>query len=95
MTPVTKEVKLKTSQKYYDGIGTRISMGDQPWTEPKVPTLYTALSTGDAAFDPATYGPGVDPHIISNGDIVQVIFENPQQHPHPMHLHGMPRPIRR
>lgn len=88
MKPVTREIKLKTNQKYYDGIGSRISMGGQPWTEPKVPTLYTALSTGEAAFEHTTYGPGVDPHIINQDDIVQVIFENPQEHPHPMHLHG-------
>lgn len=88
LKPVNNEIKLKTSQKYYEGVGSRIGTGEQPWTEPKVPTLYTVLSTGEAAFEPSTYGPGVDPHILKHNDIVQVIFENPQEHPHPMHLHG-------
>lgn len=43
---VTKEVKFVTNQTYYEGIGTRIGMGAQPWVAPKVPSLYTALSTG-------------------------------------------------
>ncbi|KAF2787450.1 multicopper oxidase [Melanomma pulvis-pyrius CBS 109.77] len=88
LTPVDQEIRLSTNQTYYEGIGTRIGLGYSPWTEPKVPSFYTALSTGDAASDAATYGPGVDPWVLRSNNIVQIYMENPQQWPHPMHLHG-------
>jgi len=84
---VTKQVTFRTNQSYYEGIGTRISVGAQPWVSPKVPSLYTALSTGRNALFPSTYGPGVAPQILKNNDIVQIYMENPQPWPHPMHLH--------
>jgi iron transport multicopper oxidase len=84
---VTKQVTFRTNQTYYEGIGTRISVGDQPWVAPKVPSLYTALSTGRNALSLSTYGPGVVPQILKSGDVVQIYMENPQPWPHPMHLH--------
>lgn len=85
---VDRTIALKTNQTYYEGIGTRIGLGTLPWVEPKVPSLYTALSTGDAALDANTYGVGVDPWVIRSNEIVQIYMENPQVWPHPMHLHG-------
>jgi iron transport multicopper oxidase len=87
-SPVTRNISFKVNQTYYDGIGTRIALGSQPWTEPKVPSLYTTFSTGDAAFNETTYGPGVDPWVLKHNDIVQIYMENPSPQPHPMHLHG-------
>jgi iron transport multicopper oxidase len=86
--PVNRRITLRTNQSYYDGLGTRIGTGGQPWAEPKVPTLYTALSTGDAAFHPATYGWGVDPHVLRWDEVVEIYMENSQERPHPMHIHG-------
>jgi iron transport multicopper oxidase len=86
--PVDKYITFKTNQTYYDGLGSRIGTGEQPWAEPKVPTLFTALTTGDAAMDPATYGWGVDPHVLKSNEVVQIYMENPQEWPHPMHIHG-------
>lgn len=86
--PVDQEIILRTNQTYYEGIGTRIGLGYDPWTEPKVPSFYTAMSTGDAASNATTYGPGVDPWVLKSNNIIQIYMENPQPWPHPMHLHG-------
>ncbi|OCK79663.1 multicopper oxidase [Lepidopterella palustris CBS 459.81] len=88
LNPVGQSIDLYVNQTYYPGIGSRISLGSQPWVEPKVPSLYTALSTGESASDPAVYGPGVSPYVLSSGSIVQVVLTNPEAHPHPMHMHG-------
>ncbi|KAF2123245.1 multicopper oxidase-domain-containing protein [Lophiotrema nucula] len=88
LTNPTNKIDLKSNQTYYQGIGTRIKIGQEPWVEPKVPSLYTALSTGSAALNASTYGVGVDPWILKSNEIVQVYMENPQAFPHPMHLHG-------
>ncbi|PVH95647.1 Ferroxidase [Periconia macrospinosa] len=85
---VTKRINWSTKQVYYEGIGTRIAVGEQPWTEPKVPSLLTALSTGKSALEPSTYGKGVAPEITRLNDIVEIYMENSQPWPHPMHLHG-------
>ncbi|KAF2713502.1 multicopper oxidase [Pleomassaria siparia CBS 279.74] len=85
---VQNEIRLRTNQTYYEDIGTRIGIGYEPWVEPKIPTLYTALSTGQHADDPSTYGVGVDPWVLNSNEVVQIYMENPQPWPHPMHLHG-------
>jgi iron transport multicopper oxidase len=87
LSPVDNKIELATNQTYFNGIGTRIGVGGQPWVPPKVPSLYTALSTGNAALDPATYGPGVNPWILKSGQVVQIHYQNTHPYPHPMHLH--------
>jgi iron transport multicopper oxidase len=86
LSPVDNKIDLITNQTYFDGIGTRTPLNAQPWVPPKVPTLYTALTTG--SMDPATYGPGVNPWVVKSGQVVQIYMQNPHQYPHPMHLHG-------
>lgn len=85
--PVDVRINVRTNKVYYPGIGSRIGLGRQPWIQPKVPSLLTALTTGKNALDPATYGPGVDPHVVRHKDIVDIYMENPEEFPHPMHLH--------
>jgi iron transport multicopper oxidase len=84
---VNRRINFRTNQVYYEGIGTRTSIGIQPYTEPKVPSLQTAFTTGELALDWTTYGPGVSPYVVRHNDIVEIYMENPQIWPHPMHLH--------
>lgn len=85
--PATKKIDLFTNQTYFPGIGTRTGLGPHPWVPGKVPALYTALTTGAAASDPATYGPGANPWVVKSGDVVQIYLQNNHGFPHPMHLH--------
>jgi iron transport multicopper oxidase len=87
LSPVDNKIELATNQTYFANIGTRIGMGPQPWVPAKVPSLYTALTTGSNALDPATYGVGVDPHVVKSGQVVQIHYQNTHPYPHPMHLH--------
>ena len=59
LAPVAQTIYLTVNQSYYPGIGTRIALGEQPWVEPKVPSLLTALSTGPNASQASTYGGGL------------------------------------
>jgi iron transport multicopper oxidase len=88
LTGVTKKVEFQTNQTFYPGIGTRIAVGNQPFVEPKVPSLFTAFTTGQNALNESTYGPGTVPQIYHANDVVQIYMTNPQPWPHPMHLHG-------
>ncbi|CAI6299461.1 unnamed protein product [Periconia digitata] len=88
LTNPTNKVHFVANQTYFPGIGTRIAIGDEPFVTPKVPALFTALTTGEAAFQASTYGPGAVPQFLKKGEVVQIYMENPQPYPHPMHLHG-------
>jgi iron transport multicopper oxidase len=58
-----------------------------PYVFPKVPTLYTVVTTGEHNTNPAVYG-GVNPFIVSHGDIVDIVVNNHDFVAHPFHLHG-------
>ncbi|KAG7284906.1 hypothetical protein NEMBOFW57_009521 [Staphylotrichum longicolle] len=57
------------------------------YIEQKVPTLYSAATTGEFNTNPIIYGQ-VNPLIISHGDIVQIVVNNIDAATHPFHLHG-------
>lgn len=58
------------------------------YVAPKVPSLYTALSAGDDAVDPAVYGTYAHPFVLKNDEIVQLVVNNLDSGRHPFHLHG-------
>lgn len=91
--PVDNNIALTTNQTYFPNLGTRIGMSSssdaQPYVPPKVPSLYTALTTSSNAFmDPATYGVGANPWVLKSGQVVQINYYNADAFPHPLHLHG-------
>ncbi|KAH8804527.1 iron transport multicopper oxidase FET3 [Xylogone sp. PMI_703] len=53
----------------------------------KVPSLFTAFSTGSENVNPAIYG-AVNPFVVEKGDIVQIVVNNLNDAIHPFHLHG-------
>ncbi|KAL4886526.1 Cupredoxin [Aspergillus karnatakaensis] len=58
------------------------------YTRPKVPTLYTVLSSGDLATTPTVYGEYTHPFILSKNQVVELILNNGDTGAHPFHLHG-------
>ena len=55
---------------------------------PKVPTLYSVLTSGSAATDPAIYGTDSLAYIVQKNDVVDIILNNADVGKHPFHLHG-------
>ncbi|KAK2589804.1 hypothetical protein QQS21_012520 [Conoideocrella luteorostrata] len=55
---------------------------------PKVPTLYSVLSAGDKADNPAVYGEYTHPFVLKKDEIVQIVVNNLDTGRHPFHLHG-------
>ena len=54
----------------------------------KVPTLYTVMSAGQDADNPAVYGANSNTHIVQPGQIVDIVINNFDDGSHPMHIHG-------
>ena len=58
------------------------------YVRPKVPTLYTALSTGVNANNATVYGTDTHPFVLEKGQVVDIVLNNNDPGKHPFHLHG-------
>ncbi|KAK7210791.1 hypothetical protein V2G26_017969 [Clonostachys chloroleuca] len=58
------------------------------YREPKVPSLYTALTAGELATNPKVYGEYTNSFVLGKDQIVQVVINNHDDGRHPFHLHG-------
>lgn len=86
LNSVTQNIALPVS--YTGAYSRRINLGNGTYITPKVPTLYSALTTGENASNPAVYGFGINPYLISSGETIQIVVTNGDDIEHPMHLHG-------
>lgn len=55
---------------------------------PKVPTLYTALTAGALAANPAVYGVNAHAFVLEPMSVVEIVVNNNDAGKHPFHLHG-------
>lgn len=58
------------------------------YTPPKVPTLYSVLSSGALASNPAIYGSNTNTFVLQYGEVVEIVLNNMDPGLHPFHLHG-------
>lgn len=58
------------------------------YTAPKVPTLYSVLSSGDLATNPTIYGSNTNTFVLLYGEVVEIVLNNMDPGLHPFHLHG-------
>ncbi|KAI9809142.1 MAG: hypothetical protein M1825_002432 [Sarcosagium campestre] len=61
---------------------------DVSYVRPKVPTVYTAMTTGDSATNPAIYGVNTNAFVLKKGEVVEIILNSADPGKHPFHLHG-------
>lgn len=54
----------------------------------KVPSLFTAMSVGAAATNPAVYGVNANAFVLKSGQLIEIVINNYDQGDHPIHLHG-------
>jgi len=64
------------------------AINDITYVEPKVPSLYTALSVGKAATNRDVYGEYANAQVVNHNDIVEVVVNNHDTGRHPIHMHG-------
>ncbi|KAI9893282.1 MAG: hypothetical protein M1814_000411 [Vezdaea aestivalis] len=61
---------------------------DITFVQPKVPTLYTVLTTGETAMNPKVYGANTQAIILKKNEVVEIVLNNDDPGKHPFHLHG-------
>ncbi|KAJ1664026.1 ferroxidase fet3 [Coemansia sp. RSA 1813] len=90
LEPVNTYVKLKaTSAKFSDGV-VRAILDTMPYnaTSLAVPTLFSAMTMGKLATNPAIYSVQAQPHVVNHLDVVEIEIQNPTDIDHSFHLHG-------
>ena len=59
------------------------------YVSPKVPTLYSVLSSGPSlATNPTIYGSHTNAFVLSHNEVVEIVVNNHDPGKHPFHLHG-------
>ncbi|KAK5703725.1 hypothetical protein LTR97_002738 [Elasticomyces elasticus] len=58
------------------------------YTRPVVPTLYSALTTGESAGNVSVYGDYTNSYVVEKDQIVDIVLNNADSGKHPFHLHG-------
>jgi iron transport multicopper oxidase len=58
------------------------------YQSPKVPTLYTVMSSGADAANAAIYGQYSHPFVFERDQVIQIVVNNNDVGKHPFHLHG-------
>ncbi|KAL4736471.1 Cupredoxin [Aspergillus similis] len=58
------------------------------YVSPKVPVLYSALTTGSAASNATVYGTDTHAYVLEKDDIIDIVLNNDDTGKHPFHLHG-------
>ncbi|TGO35372.1 hypothetical protein BHYA_0160g00050 [Botrytis hyacinthi] len=58
------------------------------YVSPKVPTLYSVMSTGDDAANAAVYGEFTRSFVLNYQQTIEIVVNNLDSGKHPFHLHG-------
>ncbi|KAF2165202.1 multicopper oxidase [Zasmidium cellare ATCC 36951] len=58
------------------------------YVRPKVPTLYSALTTGNYATNASVYGRDTNSFVLPHNAIIQIVLNSNDPGKHPFHLHG-------
>ncbi|KAI6249163.1 Iron transport multicopper oxidase fetC [Erysiphe necator] len=58
------------------------------YVPPKVPTLYSVMSTGNLSQDPRVYGEFSHSFVIDRMKTIEIVLNNLDTGKHPFHLHG-------
>ncbi|KAJ5527675.1 hypothetical protein N7513_011834 [Penicillium frequentans] len=61
---------------------------DMTFVSPKVPSIFTTLTTGSAATDAAIYGTNTHAYILEKDEVYEIILNNDDTGTHPIHFHG-------
>jgi iron transport multicopper oxidase len=61
---------------------------DVTYLEQKVPSLFTAISTGQDAISPQVYGVNANAQVLGYGNVIELVINNFDSGAHPIHIHG-------
>jgi iron transport multicopper oxidase len=72
----TRVINLTVSMGILENGKPYAFFNDQTYTRPKVPSLYTALTSGEEATNEAVYGDYTNAFVLDHLDVVEVVLTN-------------------
>ena len=63
-------------------------INNKTYVAPKVPTLYSVLSTGGNASNVGIYGTNTNAFVLEKGQTIEIVLNSYDPGKHPFHLHG-------
>ena len=87
-TGVKKKIEVTVFMEDLDNGKGYALLNNISYTAPKVPTLYTVMSSGDQAADAEIYGDYTHSVVLEKDEVVEVVLSNQDTGSHPFHLHG-------
>ncbi|KAJ1900725.1 ferroxidase fet3 [Coemansia sp. IMI 209127] len=88
LDPPDTRVTLNAYSGIFSDQTFRHSFNNITYAAPHVPTILTALTTGDMAMNASVYGHTSNTHVLRHLDVVEVLINNYDYYSHPFHLHG-------
>ncbi|KAF9360897.1 hypothetical protein BGX26_007100 [Mortierella sp. AD094] len=96
LVPVVPETTSEANQVFtltaafsvLNDYSNKATFNDVTYVMPKVPTLYTALTTGNLSSNPEVYGKYAHPLVVKHNEWIEIIINNNDPGNHPFHLHG-------
>jgi iron transport multicopper oxidase len=85
---IDRTITLDVKMVNLDDGANYAAFNDITYVSPKVPTLYSVLSTGANSTNPVIYGSNTNSFVLGNNEIVEVVINNDDPGKHPFHLHG-------
>ncbi|KAI4614709.1 uncharacterized protein J4E87_009304 [Alternaria ethzedia] len=85
---VDRSITLDLKMDNLDDGANYAFFNDVTYVIPKVPTLYTVLSTGPNATNPTIYGSNTNAFVLAQNEVVEIVLNNDDPGKHPFHLHG-------
>ncbi|KAJ1547940.1 hypothetical protein HK405_004574, partial [Cladochytrium tenue] len=88
--PVATQIRLVARFQLMSDGNSHGTFNDKVYTQPKVPSLLTALSMSGTGLeaDPTVYGPDTNPFVVKYGEVTEIVVENTASTGYPFHLHG-------
>jgi len=85
---VDRTITLDMKMDVLDDGANYAFFNDVTYIRPKVPTLYSVLSTGSNATNPVIYGRNTNAFVLAQNQVIELVLNNNDPGKHPFHLHG-------
>ncbi|KAJ2835582.1 hypothetical protein J3B01_003411 [Coemansia erecta] len=88
LLPVDRQIVLTVKDYFPELDIPYYTFGDYAYNHTLVPTLFTALTMGDLAFNSSIYGLQSQAHVLHYGESIEVIIYSDNINDHSLHMHA-------
>ncbi|KAJ2450726.1 Multidrug resistance-associated protein 7 [Coemansia sp. RSA 2336] len=87
LLPADRQIVWSVSERSLGYGFPYFSFGDYAYSHANVPTLFTALSTGQDAFNSSIYGHQAQAHVVRYNERIEILVRNDNSKDHSLHIH--------